>query len=70
MIINNDARTASSNGANRDKFSEQHQYQSIKKRTIHNAKLGLFWCRFNANFSWVNNYFITENHNENQCLDS
>jgi hypothetical protein len=32
MIKNNDARTASSNGANRDKFSEQHQHhQSIKK---------------------------------------
>jgi hypothetical protein len=34
--------TTPSNDAIWDKFSEQHQHQRIKKRTIFNAQLALF----------------------------
>ena len=42
MMKKNDAGTAHYKGAIWDKFSEQHQHQSIKKRTIFDAQLALF----------------------------
>ena len=30
---------------------QQHQHKS-RKSTMFNTKLALFWCRFNAHFSW------------------
>ena len=56
--LKTDAITAPSNGAIWNKFSEQHEHQSIKKHHIQSL-ISTFLqirCRFNAHFSWVIDY--------------
>ena len=52
----NTEEIAPSNGAIWDKFIEQCQHQSIKKRISFRARFALFLmhirCKFNAQFGW------------------
>ena len=64
IIFKNNAGTASSKVVIWDEFIEQHQHQSIQKRTIFNVQLALYCvqirCRFYAHFSWVKIYMTLQ----------